>query len=75
MANYTTITSDKSKKTALLCCVFGGLFGIHLFYVGRISRGLLYLFTCGLFGIGWIGDIIKISTGSFKDNADAPLRQ
>ena len=30
--NYTTITSDKSKKTALLCCIFGGIFGIHQFY-------------------------------------------
>lgn len=75
MANYTTITSDKNKKTALLCCIFGGFFGIHLFYVGRIGRGLLYLFTGGLFGIGWIVDIIKISTGSFRDNANAPLRQ
>lgn len=75
MANYTTITSDKSKKTALLCCVIGGLFGIHYFYVGKIGKGLLYLCTAGLFSIGWIIDIIKIATGSFLDNAGAPLRQ
>lgn len=75
MANYTTITSDKSKNTALLCCIFGGLFGIHLFYVGRIGKGILYLCTGGILGIGWIIDIISIATGSFRDNAGAPLRQ
>ena len=75
MANYTTITSDKSKQTALWCCILGGMFGIHQFYVGRIGRGLLYFFTGGLFCIGWIADIIKIASGSFLDNAGVPLRK
>lgn len=75
MANYTTITSDKSKKTALLCCIFGGFLGIHQFYVGKFGKGFLYLFTAGLFCFGWIADIIKIASGSFLDNAGAPLRQ
>lgn len=75
MTNYTTVTSDKNKKTALWCCILGGLFGIHYFYVGRIGRGILFLFTCGLFAVGWIIDIIKVATGSFLDNANAPLRK
>ena len=75
MANYTTITSDKSKKTALLCCIFGGFLGIHQFYVGKIGKGILYLCTAGIFCMGWIVDIIKIATGGFLDNAGAPLRQ
>ena len=75
MANYTTITSDKKKKTALLCCIFGGFLGIHQFYVGKIGKGILYLCTAGIFCFGWIIDIIKIATGSFLDNAGAPLRQ
>ena len=75
MANYATITSDKSKKTALLLCAVGGIFGAHQFYVGRIGRGLLYLCTGGLIFVGWIGDLISISTGSFRDNAGAPLRE
>lgn len=75
MANYMTLTSDKSKKTALLLCVFGGMFGLHHFYVGRIGKGLLYLLTCGVFAIGWLVDIIKIAIGVFKDGAGAPLRQ
>ena len=73
MANYTTITSDKSKKTALLCCIFGGFLGIHQFYVGKFGKGLLYLFTAGLLCFGWIVDIIKIASGSFLDNAGAPM--
>lgn len=75
MANYVTLTSDKSKTTALLLCIFGGYFGLHYFYVGRIGKGLLYFFTFGLFFIGWIMDIISIATGGFKDNGGAPLRQ
>lgn len=75
MANYTTITSDKSKKTALLCCIFGGFLGIHQFYVGKFGKGFLYMFTVGLLCFGWIADIIKIASGSFLDNAGAPLRQ
>ena len=75
MSVYTTQTSDKSKKTALILCICGGLFGLHQFYVGNIGKGILYFCTCGLFMFGWIADIIKISTGSFRDNVGAPLRE
>ena len=75
MANYVTTTSDKKKGTALLLCLLFGLFGAHQFYVGKFGKGLLYLFTVGLFGIGWFIDIFRIATGSFTDNVGAPLRQ
>ena len=75
MAHYVTYSSDKSKGTALILCIFLGLVGAHNFYVGRIGRGLLFLCTGGLLGIGWLIDIIKIATGSFRDNVGAPLRQ
>lgn len=75
MANYSTLTSDKSKKTALILCTLGGFFGLHQYYVGKIGTGLLYTFTGGLFLIGWLLDLVKIATGSFKDNAGAPLRK
>lgn len=66
--------SYKSTPLALLLCLFAGYLGVHYFYVGRAGKGLLYLLTVGLFGIGWILDIIVIATGSFRDNAGAPLR-
>ena len=60
--------SDKDRMTTLIICVLLGLVGGHQFYVGKIGKGVLYLFTGGLFGIGWIIDIISLATGSFKDS-------
>lgn len=57
MVNYKI----KDKNTTLILCIFGGLFGLHHFYNNQVSKGVLYLFTGGLFGIGWIIDIIKIA--------------
>lgn len=35
---------------------FGGILGLHRFYLGRVGSGLLWLFTGGLFGVGWVVD-------------------
>lgn len=51
-----------NKTTALILCIFFGYFGAHKFYEGKIGLGILYLCTFGLFGIGWIVDIIIIAT-------------
>lgn len=75
MANYVTSTSDKSKKVALLLCIFGGVVGLHYFYVGRIGRGILCICTLNFFFIGWVHDIISIALGKFRDNVGEPLRQ
>jgi TM2 domain-containing membrane protein YozV len=75
MAIYTATTSDKKRKVALLLCIFGGMFGFHLFYVGRIGKGVLYMFTMGLFFLGVILDFLSILFGSFRDNVNAPLRE
>jgi hypothetical protein len=47
--------------------VFGMVFGIQRFYVGKIGTGLLWLCTFGLFGIGQLIDIIMILAGRFRD--------
>lgn len=60
MDNYIVITSSKSKIIAFILCFFGGVFGLHRFYVGKFGTGLIFLITGGLFGIGWIIDLIKI---------------
>lgn len=74
MANYVTLTSDKSKKKAYLLCLFGGWFGLHRYYVGKVGTGLLYSFTFGLFLFGWFHDAKMIRRGKFTDNVGAYLR-
>lgn len=49
---------EKNKWVAFLLCFFLGFLGAHKFYEGKILMGILYLFTCGLFCIGWIIDDI-----------------
>lgn len=49
----------KNKWIALLLCIFT-VCG-HKFYEGKFFMGIVYLITAGLFGIGWIIDIIAIA--------------
>ena len=72
---YTQLISSKSKTSALVLCILFGFFGVHHFYVGKKGMGILYLFTMGLFGIGWLIDIILIAMGSFKDSQGLPLKK
>lgn len=78
MANYVTYTSDKSKKVAFLLCLFLGVVplinGCYYWYVGR-EMGFWRSVTFNNFFLGWIGDLIKIANGSFRDNVGAPLRK
>lgn len=57
--------NEKNKWIALTLCFFFGYFGAHKFYEGKIGLGLIYLFTIGLFGIGWFIDIFILL---FKPN-------
>ena len=50
----------KNKWVAFILCVLFGYFGVHKFYEGKVGMGILYLFTFGLFGIGWFIDCIVL---------------
>lgn len=66
--------SDKNGMTTLLLAIFGGPLGLHRFYAGKVGTGMLYLFTGGLFSIGWIMDIISIACGNFKDSENRKIK-
>lgn len=51
---------QKNDGILFFLCLFLGIFGVHKFYQKRIGMGFLYLFTLGLFGIGWIIDTLYI---------------
>lgn len=42
-----------------IICLLFGCFGVHKFREHQVGMGVLYLFTVGLFGIGWIVDCIQ----------------
>lgn len=48
--SVSTLPSDISKTKLIIACLFGGLFGAHYYYIGRIYRGLINLIsTVGYF--------------------------
>ncbi len=55
-----TAGSGKIQIVALVLCLFLGFLGIHRFYLGYTLMGVLYIFTFGLFGIGWLIDLILL---------------
>ena len=65
--------AHKKKWVAFFLCLFLGYLGIHRFYVGKIGTGIIWLFTVGFFGIGWILDLIFILFGGFRDKAGQHL--
>ena len=59
--------SEKSRGVALGLAALLGVLGVHRFYVGKIGTGILMFLTGGGAAIWWIIDLVKISTGEFRD--------
>nr|NLD39909.1 NINE protein [Actinomycetales bacterium] len=59
--------SRRSRLLALLLCYFLGVFGAHRFYVGKMGTGVLWLLTLGIFGLGWLVDLVLVAVGAFRD--------
>ena len=61
-----------------IICLFFGYLGIHKFVEKKIGMGILYLFTMGLFGFGWIIDCAKYLIVAIKcttTEVEEPIRQ
>lgn len=60
---------NKTKKViTFVITLFFGYLGVHKFMEKKIGMGVLYLFTCGLFGIGWMIDVIKSFIAIFSND-------
>ncbi len=55
-----------NKKIDFMLCLLLGYLGIHKFYEKKVLVGILYLFTGGIFLIGWIYDCIKLGINLCK---------
>jgi len=66
---YTEKASTHSLVVGYVVWIFGFL-GAHRFYYGRQISGTIYLFTFGLFFIGWFVDLFLIP----GMNRDADIR-
>jgi len=56
-ADNKYVEGPLNYDVAWLLLVFLGVFGIHRFYMGKWLTGLVWMFTGGLFGIGWLYDL------------------
>ncbi len=66
-------TSEKSKMAAGLLGIFLGAWGIHNFYLGNTTRGIIQilvtLVTCGIGGLWGFVEGIMILCGSISTDA------
>lgn len=65
--------AGKSVVFAYVCWLFGGMFGLHLFYLRRDAHGFLTWSTLGGYGLGWLADITKIPRYVREANEDPDL--
>lgn len=65
------MNEEKSVSRFIITLLFGWL-GVHKFMDGKIGIGLLYVFTFGLFGIGWIIDVVKAFPTSGSQQTPPP---
>ena len=61
-ANHRFTPGRNDYTITWILLVFLGYIGLHRFYLGRWATGLLWLFTLGLGGIGWLYDLCNLNT-------------
>ena len=56
-ADLRYVEGPTSYSVSWILLALLGLFGVHRFYMGKWITGLIWLFTGGLFLIGWLYDL------------------
>lgn len=60
------LATGKSQLVALILVIFVGVLGIHRFYLGYTTYGIIQLLTGGGCGIWALIDLVRIATGDLK---------
>ena len=66
--------SRRSRGLALALSFFGGVFGLHRFYVDKPRTAIAMLLTFGGCGIWYFYDLVLVAAGEFRDSEDLPVR-
>ena len=61
-ANRRFASGRNEYTLTWLFLVFLGGLGVHRFYLGKWGTGLIWLFSGGLLGIGWLYDLCTLNT-------------
>ena len=56
-ADLKYTSGDKNYTISWILLTFLGFFGVHRFYMEKWLTGLIWLFTGGLFLLGWLYDL------------------
>lgn len=67
-ANREFVYGETDYSASWLLLFFGGVFGLHRFYLGEPLWGILYLCTGGLFLLGVIYDILTLNDQVSRQN-------
>ena len=70
-ADSKFVAGNYDYTIAWICLTFGGLFGIHRFYLGKWLSGLLYLATGGFFFVGYLYDFWTLNEQVSAANIDS----
>ncbi len=60
-ANLRFVPGNFDYTVAWILLTFLGLFGIHRLYLGKWISGIIYFFTAGIFGLGYLYDFWTIN--------------
>lgn len=56
-ADFKYSPGEHDYSLAWILLIFLGIFGVHRMYMGKWITGIIYLFTGGLFFLGWLYDL------------------